>query len=511
MAEQEDKRSREPRDHKYLIYQVIFFAGTIAINFILPRTASALKIPLYLDNVGTLLAAVLGGYLPGIAVGYLNNIINMQGNPGNAYYVVLSTLIAASGAWLGRKGVFDRFGKALLTIPLFAFIGGVLGSILTYLLYGFGMGEGISSSFARNLLESGKLSVFWAQMTSDIVIDLIDKGITVILVFLIIRLIPDQIKPGLWLTGWRQAPLSEKALQAVRKNITRSFSLRGKIITIISVIMFCVAVVTTIISFLLYQTFSMKQYTYSCTSAAKLTAGEIDPDRVEDYLTMSDQDPEYRTIENRLESIRQGNPDIEYIYVYRIREDGIDVLFDLDTPEVKGQDPGDVIEMETYLQPYREQLLNGEPIEPILDDTNYGKLLTVFEPVYDKAGNCVCYAAADIKVEEIRNTTLNFMTKVFSLFMGFYIFILALCIWLVDYHLIYPITAMTISARKFAYDTEEAREISVDRLQHLDIATGDEIENLYESISKTIAETVGYLKDVEAKGEEIAHMQNGLI
>ena len=70
---------------------------------------------------------------------------------------------------------------------------------------------------------------------------------------------------------------------------------------------------------------------------------------------------------------------------------------------------------------------------------------------------------------------------------------------------------MTMSARKFAYDSEEAREISVERLQHLAISTGDEIENLYESLSKTIAETVGYLEDVEAKGEEIAHMQNGLI
>ncbi|MCR5279619.1 MAG: HD domain-containing protein [Lachnospiraceae bacterium] len=70
---------------------------------------------------------------------------------------------------------------------------------------------------------------------------------------------------------------------------------------------------------------------------------------------------------------------------------------------------------------------------------------------------------------------------------------------------------MTVSARKFAYDNDEALEISVERLKKLDIVTGDEIENLYESLSKTIAETVGYLEDVEQKGEEIAHMQNGLI
>ena len=493
------------------MFQIAFFAGAIAINFILPRTASYFRVPLYLDNVGTLLASVLGGYLPGIVVGYLNNIINMQGNPGNAYYVVLSTMIAAGGAYLGKKGYFDRIWKAILTIPLFAFIGGVLGSILTYLLYGYGMGEGISAPFARALLESGKLNVFWAQMLSDVAIDLIDKSITVILAFVIIKLIPERLKPGLWLTGWRQAPLSADTLMAARKDVTRSFSLRSKIISIISAIMVCVAVVTTIISYILYRGFAMDQYTYSCTSAARLAANIIDPDKIDEYTQLGENGPNYRTVEEKLEGIRKGNPDIEYIYIYRFLEDGVEVIFDLDTPEVPGQDPGTVIELEEYLQPYKDDFLNGKEIDTLLDDTIYGRLLTVFEPVYDSAGRCVCYAAADIKVEDIRISTLNYMTKVFSLFMGFYIFILALCIWLVDYHLIYPIVAMTISARKFAYDSEEAREISVDRLQHLNIATGDEIENLYESLSKTIAETVGYLEDVEAKGEEIAHMQNGLI
>ena len=173
----------ETKARKYFLFQLAFFGAAVVINFVLPRTASYFHIPLYLDNVGTLLAAVLGGYLPGIFVGYLNNIINMQGNPGNAYYVVLSTMIAAMGSYLGMKGYFKKFTKALITIPVFAFIGGVLGSILTFLLYGYGMGEGISAPFARALLDNGTLNVFWAQMVSDIVIDLIDKAITVILVF----------------------------------------------------------------------------------------------------------------------------------------------------------------------------------------------------------------------------------------------------------------------------------------------------------------------------------------
>ena len=498
-------------NNKYIFFQMLFFAGCIAINFILPRTASLLNIPLYLDNVGTLLAAVLGGYLPGIFVGYLNNIINMRGNPGNAYYVVLSTMIAACGTWLGRRGFFEKFHKAILTIPVFAFIGGALGSILTYLLYGYGMGEGISAPFAKALLDSGKLNVFWAQMLSDVAIDLVDKAITVILVFAIIRMIPEKKKTELWLTGWRQTPLSQKALLDVKHNVTRSFSLRSKIIAIITVIMVCVAVVTTIISFILFRIFALNQYTYSCTSAASLAAKAVDGDKVQEYLDKGRAAPGYDLVEENLESIRKGNPDIEFVYVYRFEEDGVHVVFDLDTPEVEGQEPGTVIEMENYLLPHREEFLEGKEITPLRDDTIYGRLLSVFEPVVDSKGNVVCYAAADIKVQDIFLTTLNYMTKVFSLFMGFYIFILALCIWLVDYHLIFPIAAMTRTARKFAYDTEEGRDHSVERLHNLSIVTGDEIENLYESLSKTIADTVGYLEDVKAKGEEITHMQNGLI
>ena len=101
----------------------------------------------------------------------------MTANIENVYYASLSVLIATAGAFFYKKGFFDKLWKTLLTIPVFALIGGALGSLLTYCIYGFGMGEGISAPFARALLEKGTLSVFMAQFISDVVIDLIDKTI----------------------------------------------------------------------------------------------------------------------------------------------------------------------------------------------------------------------------------------------------------------------------------------------------------------------------------------------
>ena len=89
--------------------------------------------------------------------------------------------------------------------------------------------------------------------------------------------------------------------------------------------------------------------------------------------------------------------------------------------------------------------------------------------------------------------------------------ILVFTMWHMQYHLTYPIDAMTYAARNFAYNSNEELDTGVERLKDLKIITGDEIENLYESLSKTFGETVGYLEDVKSKSEEISKMQNGLI
>ena len=52
----------------------LFFIG-LALNIFLVWLTGVLNIPLYLDSIGTVLVAALGGVLPGIAVGFLSNCI----------------------------------------------------------------------------------------------------------------------------------------------------------------------------------------------------------------------------------------------------------------------------------------------------------------------------------------------------------------------------------------------------------------------------------------------------
>ena len=506
-----DRETKKAKFARYLRLFVVYLAF-ILINIGLNRLCGLIKIPLFLDCVGTMLAAAFGGFLPGLIVGYATNLINASSSPETAFYSVISVLIAVFAAFFAYKGFFKKFWKAILTIPVFAFLGGFLGSVLTYLMYGFGMGEGISAPFAAKLLESGVLNVFWSQLVSDVSIDLVDKTVTVIIVYFIVKIVPEKVSGKMALTNWQQRPLNANEIKASNKTETKGTNLRMKIILIIGTIMILVAVATSTISYILYQKFVIEQFTYTGRDVAGLVAATLDADRINDYLKDGgDSSQDYIDTKLKIQRIKDSSPYIEFIYVYQIQPDGCHVVFDLDTEDFEGAKAGEIIPFEDAFMDKVPFLLSGYKIDPIISNDSYGWLLSYYEPVYDSQHRVVCYACTDINMHDVTLNGVRFLTKVTALFVGFFIVILVFSMWHMQYSLTYPLNAMTYCARKFAYNSEEALETSVERLKSLDIKTGDEIETLYDSLSKTISETVGYIEDVQTKGEQISKMQSGLI
>ena len=132
-----------------IVYALLLVCLGILVNMVGVKLALALKLPLFLDSIGTVLAAALGGYLPGIAVGYLSNLINGVGSADTAYYASLSVLIAVIAAFLSRKGFLKSPWKAVVMTVCLALVGGALGSVMTWLMYGFDFGTGISAPMAH--------------------------------------------------------------------------------------------------------------------------------------------------------------------------------------------------------------------------------------------------------------------------------------------------------------------------------------------------------------------------
>ena len=483
----------------------------LLINILGVRLALGLKLPLFLDNIGSVLAAALGGYVPGIIVGFLTNLINGVNDATTAYYGTLTVMIAVCASFFARRGGFSRPAKIPLVIATFALIGGGLGSVLTWMLYGFDFGTGISAPLAHRLYDTGLLSVFWSQFTADMLIDVADKTVTVLLVALALRLIPDDKKDLFFLYGWRQAPLSEHALKRAERKRVRRHSLRFKIILLVSVVMITIAVVITSISFVHFRNASIEEQTRLAYGVTELAGMTIDAERVDEFIEKGEAAEGYTQIKSRLGEIMNSTEDISYVYAYRILPEGCQVVFDPDAPDMPGMKAGEMVAFDDEFKAYLPQLLAGKPIDPIISNGQFGWLLTVYKPIYNAEGVCQCYAAVDISMEQIVLSGYRFLARVISLFLGFFILILAVTIWLAEYNVILPINTIAIAAERFAYNSETARADTVERIKRLDIHTGDEVENLYYAVTKTTEDTVQYIASTQHQDEVIRKLQNGLI
>ncbi|MBO6215269.1 MAG: PDC sensor domain-containing protein, partial [Lachnospiraceae bacterium] len=374
---------------------LLCIAGTI-VNLILSKICTGLGLPIFLDMVGTIYVGAVAGYLPGIAVGYLTSLINGIADPTNTYYAFISVLIAVISTFLSHRGFFEKWYKAIVPVFCLAFAGGGIGSVLTYTLYGFGIGEGISAPFARNLYNNGRLPLFFAQLISDFIIDVADKLISVAIVMLLLKATSQGFRDAVYFHGWMQKPLSNKYIREMRSEKTRTMSLRTKIIIIVTLATMVIAAATAGISFLLYHRITVDNHIDVGSSIAALAVSSIDGDKINEYINKGEAAPGYKETEDALYSIKEASPAIQYLYVYKILEDGCHVVFDLDTADTPGGEPGDIIPFDDSFEPYIDDLLAGKEIEPIITNDTFGWLLTVYMPIYDSEGNTAAYACTDV-------------------------------------------------------------------------------------------------------------------
>ena len=282
----------------------------LLINIVGVRIALGFDLPLYLDNIGSALAAALGGFIPGIVVGFLTNLINAIGDYSTAYYGSLTVLIAICSAYFASKGFYQRVSRLPLIILTFALIGGGLGSILTWALYGFDFGTGISAPLALQIFNSSPLSKFWSQFSADMLIDLLDKTITVVIVALALRLIPERIKELFVFSGWQQRPLSLKELTRNARRKGR-LSLRWEIILLVSSATLLTALAVAAISYYHFKSASIDEQETFAKGIVQVVRESVDAEKVDEYLEKGESVPGYADTEFVLKSLMESSPYIE--------------------------------------------------------------------------------------------------------------------------------------------------------------------------------------------------------
>ena len=471
---------------------LICVAG-LTFNLIGSLVASLFNLPVYLDTSGTIFIAALGGYIPGIAVGFFTNLTKSFVIPSEMYFCSINVAVAIFTTYFARKGYFHSLDKILLLIPALAFLTG-LGDMLL-----------------ENFLKASEILEPVVEYDTDFTVnfprELLDKAFSIFMAFLLLKFIPPHVKKSFRTIGQKQAPLPDEMKRVAAERNYLSSSLRTKMLAILMMSSLLLSFSISLISYLLFRETALHDRIKTVESMTVVALSEINPHRVDNYLEQGRYAEGYMETEEKLYAIKNSAPDAKYLYVYRIMEDGCHVIFDLDTASIEGDNAGQVVPFDASILPYRDDLLAGKPIPPIISDDSYGYLLTIYKPLYDSTGKCQCYVAVDYSLDFLTEYTRTFIIKLLMLFIGCFVFIFAIGIVFVENNIILPVNTMAYCARNFSYDSASGREKYIELMKNLKIQTGDEIENLYRALIRTTENVLSYLEHLQRARNQVSDMK----
>ena len=172
---------------------LVFMVAGIVINIGLGQIALSLKLPVFLDSIGTILVALLMGPWMGMTAGFFSNVVwGILTLPVLAAFAPVAMVIGFTAGILARRGMFSSLPRVLVSgVVITIALTLVATPILAYRFSGF-TGAGADSIVAylsaveRELVES----VVWAVVGTN----LIDKIISSLAAWALVCHLPARIK-----------------------------------------------------------------------------------------------------------------------------------------------------------------------------------------------------------------------------------------------------------------------------------------------------------------------------
>jgi energy-coupling factor transport system substrate-specific component len=168
--------------------------AAVGINYLGQTLAQVLKLPLWLDSIGTFLAALLAGPIVGAIVGAINNILyGITQNPVMFVYALTQIGIGLAVGIMGRLGWFKSAGKSLAGGLVAGAVAVVISTPLNLIFWGGTTGNIWGDAAFAAVTKSGA-PMWLASLVDEIIVDVPDKLVVALIAFAIYKGMPTLFK-----------------------------------------------------------------------------------------------------------------------------------------------------------------------------------------------------------------------------------------------------------------------------------------------------------------------------
>lgn len=162
----------------------------LAINYVGAQIAIALKLPMYLDVIGSIMMGAICGPIPGVVLGALSSAINSLSEPTAIAYIPVTVTCGLVAGLLGKAGFMKQLWKSLIAGFVLAVAAVAISSPITAFLYGGISGTG-NDVIVLGLQAAG-MGLLPATLIATLITEFFDKLLSCWVVFFVVKALSDR-------------------------------------------------------------------------------------------------------------------------------------------------------------------------------------------------------------------------------------------------------------------------------------------------------------------------------
>jgi len=168
---------------------IVLMSIAIVINIVAGQLVSMLKLPIFLDSIGTVLVGILAGPWAGGLTGLLTNLIwGLISSPVAAAFSPVAMAIGIAAGLCAKYGLFKTWWLAIISGVIITFFNAIVAVPIR--LYMFGGITGSGADFITSYVLALGKDLFGAVVVSVFTSNLVDKVVTAVLAWGIVKALP---------------------------------------------------------------------------------------------------------------------------------------------------------------------------------------------------------------------------------------------------------------------------------------------------------------------------------
>ena len=166
----------------------------VGVNFVGGTLVTVLKLPIFLDTIGTILVALLAGPWVAALTGLITNLVLAVSDPTLIAFAPVNVAIGLIAGFLALRGWFKTYPKIVLSGLIIMLTGAILSAPIVVLAFAGVQGSPGRSALTAFFLATGS-NIWQSVFTTSVIVEVVDKLISVFVAVFVARAIPERYRP----------------------------------------------------------------------------------------------------------------------------------------------------------------------------------------------------------------------------------------------------------------------------------------------------------------------------